>query len=104
MNVVDLLKLTEVIHDKDRRLMEQKNHDYAGDTDALTNIRPFGFMGVVVRLSDKFERLRQFALRRGPKGEHEPALSVKDESIRDTLRDIRNYAVLAEVMLDEEAK
>ena len=96
----DLLALARSLQTDDYALMSAKNHDYAGDADALANLRAFGFYGVVVRLSDKFARLQNFAKRRERGGDD--LLKVKDESIRDTLRDIRVYGILAEAMLNEE--
>ena len=82
----ELLKEMKETHDR-------KNHDYAGD-DPLSNLRTFGFYGVVVRISDKFHRLKNFA--------KQDKLKVKDESIRDTLIDMANYALLAIILYDEE--
>lgn len=82
--------------DEDMALLQAKGHDYSGEQDALGNLRRFGLYGIIVRLSDKFSRLEQFA----KSGD----LKVKDESIRDTLRDIRNYAFLAQIFLDGEDK
>lgn len=83
-------------------LAEAKGHDYAGDDDACSNLRDFGWQGVVVRLSDKAHRLKNF-VRQG-------TLRVKDEAITDTLRDIVNYSALACIVMatdlqdDEEQK
>ena len=68
----------------------RKNNDYAGNTDPLANFRTFGWKGVVVRLSDKMSRLVTFY--------NKPELSVKDESIEDTLQDLINYAAICLVM------
>lgn len=95
-----LLRMAAVIREEDAELMAAKNHDYAGDSDALENLRGFGFLGIIIRLEDKWTRLKNFAKRRVAGSSD--LLAVKDESIRDTLRDIRNYATLAEIMLDEE--
>jgi hypothetical protein len=73
--------------------MLAKNHDYAGREDALCNLRRFGFFGVIVRLSDKFCRLEQFA--------KSGSLKIKGEGVKDTLRDIRIYSSLAEILFDE---
>lgn len=81
---------------EDMELLRAKGHDYAGTEDALGNLRRFGLLGVLVRLSDKFSRLEQFA--------KSANLHVKDESVRDTLRDIRNYAFLAQIFLDGKDK
>jgi hypothetical protein len=77
-------------------LVNAKGHDYAGDEDCLANLKRFGFFGVVVRLSDKFSRLEQFA--------NSGELYVKGESVEDTLKDIINYAALGLVLYAEEKK
>ena len=87
-------KTIQNMMDKDMELMAKKGHDYSGDEDCLQNLRDFGFYGVVVRLSDKFSRLRQFA--------KSGTLSVSGECILDTLKDIRIYAYLAEILYNEE--
>ena len=96
MNSQELLDRISKIQESDRELCKRKNHDYSTHEDALWNLRDFGCYGVVVRLTDKFARLRNFFRDR-----KEPYL-VSDETFRDTLRDIRVYAALAEIMLDEE--
>jgi len=79
---------------EDMALLKNKGHDYAGDADSLGNLRRFGLYGIIVRLSDKFSRLEQYA----KSGE----LKVKDEGVVDTLRDIRNYAFLAQIFAETE--
>lgn len=67
-------------------LMDKKQQDYGSH-----NIRKGGIFGCVLRASDKFERLfNLFNNRR--------RVAV-NESIRDSLRDISNYMIIA-VMLD----
>jgi hypothetical protein len=80
--------------EEDMALLKAKNRDYAGE-DPLRNLRTFGFFGVVVRLCDKFNRLENYVTNKGE-------LNVKDETILDTLRDIRNYAHLGEVLFRQE--
>lgn len=69
-----------------------KNHDYSSEDDPFANFREsesFGVpaeWGVMVRLSDKFARLKNF-YRKG-------TLLVKDEAVEDTLLDIMNYAAI----------
>ena len=81
-------------------LHDKKNADYAGSEDSLANLRMCekmglsSFIGVVVRLSDKFFRLMRFCKTK--------ELAVKDESIKDTLKDIVNYAIFAIIFLEEE--
>ena len=62
------------------RVMDTKQQDYGSN-----NISAFGEFGVLVRLNDKIERLKN--LNKMP--------SVKNEAIDDTYLDIANYAVSA---------
>lgn len=62
------------------RVMDTKQQDYGSN-----NISAFGEFGVLVRLNDKIERLKN--LNKMP--------SVKNEAIDDTYLDIANYAVIA---------
>lgn len=73
---------------------DKKGKDYSGTEDAMSNFRDFGTLGIIVRLGDKYHRAKNLI----KSGEQH----VKDESIRDTLKDIINYAALALIMLDEE--
>ncbi len=63
-------------------LHDRKNHDYSEDEDPLSNLRACKaigltpFMGVMVRLQDKWSRLISFVT----KGK----LLVKDESAKDS--------------------
>lgn len=67
-------------------LMDKKQRDYGSK-----NISGYGMFGVVVRMSDKFERIKNLFNNRRKK--------ATNESIRDSLRDISNYAIIA-LMLD----
>ena len=69
---------------------ERKNTDY-GDSFSKT-FEKFGMMAVVVRLYDKVERISQIST-------NEP--QVKEETEKDTLLDIANYAVMALVELSK---
>ena len=62
------------------RVLDTKQLDYGSN-----NISAFGEFGVLVRLNDKIERLKN--LNKMP--------SVKNEAIDDTYLDIANYAVIA---------
>lgn len=68
-----------------------KNADY-GDSFAKT-YEEFGLTAPVVRMSDKVERLKSLS---------KAEAKVKDESIRDTLIDLANYAIMTVVELDIE--
>jgi len=73
--------------------MQRKNADYAHEGDPFRNFRTFGTFGVLVRMSDKLARLRTF--------EERGVFSVKDESLRDTLEDLINYAIIYYAMTKE---
>jgi len=75
-------------------LHSNKSHDYANPEDPLFNLRMFGWRGVIVRLGDKFCRLKSFY----EKG----TFKVKDESIKDTLRDMAIYSILGIILYEDE--
>lgn len=62
------------------QLMDGKQLDYGSQ-----NISAFGEYGVVVRMSDKMERLKNLIKKD----------SVNNESIEDTYKDLANYAVIS---------
>jgi hypothetical protein len=66
-------------------LLASKQHDYGHG-----NITAFGMKGVLVRLSDKVERLINLTTK-----------NARNESILDTLRDIVGYCVIALMLHDE---
>lgn len=71
-------------------LYSKKNHDYGNSFTELYN--KFGLVSVVIRLSDKLNRLKQLSSGKEQK--------VNDESIRDTLIDLANYSIMAIIELD----
>ena len=70
-------------------LYHKKNHDY-GDS-FRKSMMEFGFVSCVIRINDKTERLK--SLVKNGIGE------VKDETIRDTLLDLANYAIMSAMEL-----
>jgi len=94
MKPEDFFKRFKELQSADLKIAKSKNHDYAGTKDALDNFREFGFQGVVVRMNDKMKRLINFT-RSG-------ILKVGDESILDTLSDLRVYATIAEIIFMDE--
>ncbi len=68
-------------------LLASKQHDYGHG-----NITSFGLRGVLVRISDKIERLINLKTKKS---------KAKNESILDTLRDIVGYCVIALMLNDE---
>jgi len=85
-----------------KELHSRKNHDYAGTADPLKNLRACKrlelepFMGVMVRLQDKWSRLEEFV--------KSGQLMVKNESVIDTLLDSAIYSVLAIILYEEQKK
>ena len=76
------------VQSKALELFTKKNTDY-GDAFA-----EFGVIGVLMRIEDKIKR----ALSITKNGVN----LVNDESIRDTMLDLHNYAAMALMLLDEE--
>ena len=76
-------------------MRKSKGHDYSGSVDTLDNLRDFGWKGIVVRLGDKYKRLKHFVLSGGD-------LKVKDEKIEDTLKDLINYSLYALILYRQE--
>jgi hypothetical protein len=68
-------------------LFEKKNADYG---DAFAN---YGPVGVIVRLGDKIQRLSSVS--------KNGVILVNNESLRDTLIDLHNYAAMAIMLMDE---
>ena len=82
------------------KMHNRKNHDYARDDDPLSNLRACRslgiqpFVGVMVRLQDKWDRIISFITK--------DELKVKGESIKDTLMDNAVYSLLAIILLEED--
>ena len=68
-------------------LFKKKNADY-GDAFAK-----FGVIGVLMRIEDKIQRSLSISKKN--------ITMVNDESIRDTMIDLHNYAAMAIMLLDE---
>ena len=84
---------------KMRQVHDAKRHDYADVEDVFKNFRTSelagipAWKGVAIRIGDKFSRLMSFV--------KQNELKVKDESIRDTLIDMANYALICAILYDE---
>lgn len=89
-----LEKDVQCIVDNLKQMRTNKNHDYAGAIDAFTNFRTFGSFGVLVRISDKFSRLKTFY--------EQKELKVHDETISDTMNDLINYAIFLKILWEQE--
>lgn len=65
----------------------KKNNDYGGVTDPFKNFRDFKELGILVRMSDKFARLKTALAEKRE-------LEVSDETVEDTALDLACYSLL----------
>lgn len=70
-----------------------KNHDYGNSFEQSCN--KFGIIASVIRLGDKMNRIESLAIKKA---------EVKDESIKDTLLDMANYAIMTVMWLNTQSK
>ena len=83
----DRVEQLKSVHKEALDLFEKKNFDY-GDAFAQD-----GVIGVLVRLGDKINRLKNIS---------KTNISlVKTETLRDTLIDLHNYSAMAVILLDD---
>ena len=78
----------EKVQKEGLELFRKKNKDYG---DSFAN---YGPVGVIVRMGDKINRLSSVT--------KSGVNFVDNESIRDTLIDLHNYAAMAIMLIDEE--
>lgn len=71
----------------------RKNHDYGNSFDK--SLDKFGLVASVVRIGDKMNRIESLVQKKA---------MVQDESIRDTLLDMANYAIMTVMWLDNQKK
>ncbi len=76
-------------------LYERKNHDY-GDSFHETFMEE-GMAAPRIRLGDKFRRFKTLTLAAGER-------RVDDESVRDTLIDLANYALMTILEMEGEGR
>jgi len=77
----------KLVQEEGLALFERKNKDY-GDAFAT-----YGPIGVIVRMGDKIQRLLSLT--------NSGIQMINNESLRDTLIDLHNYASMAVLLLDE---
>lgn len=80
------------ITDEMNALYERKNHDY-GNSFSET-YRKLGVVSATTRMLDKMNRIVSLVTKEQQK--------VNDESLRDTLIDLANYAVMTIIEMDRE--
>lgn len=90
MNNKDKLMKHKVLCDKIHVLYKRKNADY-GNSFGKTFVEE-GMAMPRIRLSDKLERFKRLT--------KSGVQNVKDESIRDTLMDLANYAIMTIVEME----
>lgn len=66
-----------------------KNHDYGNSFEQ--SLDKFGLLAAVVRMGDKMNRIESLSKKEA---------EVKDESIKDTLLDLANYAIMTVMCLN----
>lgn len=91
---MDNVKRHEEICQSLNALYARKNADY-GDSFHNTYL-DYGMVMPLIRLDDKLSRLKALY----KKGNRQ----VQDESVRDTLLDLANYAIMTAMELDREAE
>ena len=84
---MDRVQQYEKVHKEAMEIFKKKNSDYG---DSFAN---YGPVGVIVRMGDKINRLANIA--------KSGVTLVSNESIRDTLIDLHNYAAMAVMLIDE---
>ena len=80
-------------------IVSKKNKDYSVPNDAFANFKLCDTMGIcktdegiVVRMSDKFQRIVNLLHKEN---------AVKDETIKDSLLDLANYSIILYLYLNE---
>lgn len=81
------------ITEKMAETYERKNNDY-GDSFSRS-VEEFGPIAGVVRISDKFSRLKSLIVTKNEQ-------KVNDESVKDTLLDMASYCIMLSMELDKE--
>lgn len=71
----------------------KKNHDYGNSFE--DSLDEFGLIASIVRMGDKFNRIKSLATKEG---------MVTDESKMDTLLDLANYAIMTAMWLQKSKK
>jgi len=83
---MDKVAVLKEIQDECRDIFAKKNKDY-GDS-----FETHGIIGVLIRISDKISRATNIT--------KNSVTLVSDETLRDTLLDLHNYAALGIMVID----
>lgn len=87
INVIQFKRITEEM----AQTYERKNADYGNSFGE--SIAEFGAVAGIVRIGDKFNRLKNLIKNPGTQ-------RVNDESIADTLLDMANYCIMLKIELE----
>lgn len=92
--IKERLDLLDAMHKEERDVMERKANDYAAAEDCNKNIMACEIVGIAtaeqgifIRMFDKMSRMINLVLQNKES-------KVKDESIKDTIHDLRNYLAI----------
>mgnify|MGYP003881446419 CR=1 FL=1 len=88
--IVNKVERHKQICEELNQIYRSKNHDY-GDSFGET-FQKLGIISAVTRITDKVNRLQSLCMKEQ---------KVNDESIRDTLLDLANYAIMTVIELDK---
>lgn len=104
MTQEQFLKRLAELYDNNIKISTAKNSDYAGSNDAfknftlvetLTNGNVSTEMGIVTRMTDKLQRITNII--------QSGTVSVKDESVLDTLSDLANYSMILRIYIESKS-
>lgn len=84
----------EIITKNMLKIFKQKNHDYGNSFEQSLNEE--GLAASRIRMGDKWNRYKTLS-KKDPSN-----IQVKDESLRDTLIDLANYAIMTVMWLDKQ--
>jgi|ADurb_Leu_02_Slu_FD_contig_101_94732_length_544_multi_2_in_0_out_0_1 hypothetical protein len=88
------LEFLKAEHLAEEQITAQRNGDYSGkDNDAFSNFRRYGEIQFLSRMWEKFNRIENILL--------SGKTHCKDESVKDTLRDLSNYCHLLSGFLED---
>lgn len=87
-NVEQFMSITQNM----TKIYAAKNHDYGNSFEE--SLDEFGLVASVVRIGDKMNRIKSLIKKEA---------QVKDESIRDTLLDMANYAIMTVMWMDKKS-
>jgi len=92
MNIIELENQMKKLQEYELEIVKNKSIDYSGEKDVFCNFNWFGEFGFLVRMFDKMMRIKHIIENKGYK--------IKNETLKDTLVDLVNYANLLILYLD----